>query len=447
MLYRNSVIIITIICLGGFLLSAPVAEGREQTSSASNDFLDLRGESWDHPYSIVVDGCSNKYVFGLFSGIKDFDPGSGRAMLTSDRDSASYFVKFSPEGEFRWVTAWCDDPVGGISSAAFDTDCNIYLVGNFTDTVDFDPGRREFVRNSNGKPDSYLVKLNSRGKFEWACTWGNDGWDEASGVAVDDDGNIFIISRIWQTFDFTASDGKIRNIAKGGGKSCLIKIDADGNFQDVYRWDACEPKDVAVDSDGFVYIAGDFGLGSALDFGLGMVDFAPGPEVEERKPMSSFNGYLLKLSPEGDFVWVKTWVVPGVMYVFGVAIDNEDNVYIVGEQPNYISIDPDSEDELFVSREMYHTYLINMDTDGVFQWARTWSSADWLAAERIYVDDEGTLYIIGDFSGTVDFDPGPEAAMVSTAADFAAFLIQMDSDGMFHNVYTWQGRLDGFARG
>jgi hypothetical protein len=424
-----------------FLISYPAA-----IADSDGDWFLSLDESWDHPYSIVIDEDSNRYVFGYFSGIKDFDPGPRRAILTTDRDDASYFVKFSPSGKFRWVTAWCNDAVGPIRSAAFDAKSNIYLVGNFTETVDFDPGRREFIRTSKGGPDSYLIKLNRKGDFEWACTWGDDGWDEASGVSVDDDGNIYVICTIWSTFDFYSSTGEVRGIAKGGGKSCLLKIDADGNFRDVYRWDACEPKDVATDSEGGVYIAGDFGLGSAPDFGLGMVDFAPGPAIEERMPMTSFNGYLLKLTSDGEFEWVQTWAVPGVFYVFGVAFDKAGGVYIVGELPDWTLIDPDFPDEIFATEEPYDIYVIKLDIDGAVQWGHTWSADDWLTAERIYADNDGFIYVIGDYSTPVDFDPGSGIAFPPGEGE-GAFLIRMDTDGIFHNLYTWPGRLDGFPRG
>jgi len=130
-----------------------------------------------------------------------------------------------------------------------------------------------------------------------------------------------------------------------------------------------------------------------------------------------------------------------------VAVDNEDNIYIVGELSNGVLLDPESSITMFQSDEMYNTHLIKLTSDGAFQWARTWSSNEWLTAERIYADNRGFIYMIGDYTGPVDFDPGTDVALPSPPEDRGAYLIRMNSDGILVDLYTWQGRYDGFARG
>src|SRR4051812_33891116 len=55
---------------------------------------------------------------------------------------------------------------------------NVYTVGTFHDTVDFDPGAGVYNLISNGSSSSiYLCKLDSMGNFVWARMWTNGVYD------------------------------------------------------------------------------------------------------------------------------------------------------------------------------------------------------------------------------------------------------------------------------
>jgi len=47
----------------------------------------------------------------------------------------------------------------------------LYVAGNFSETVDFDPGPLEDLRTADGFPDIYLSRFDAAGTYSWVKTW------------------------------------------------------------------------------------------------------------------------------------------------------------------------------------------------------------------------------------------------------------------------------------
>jgi uncharacterized repeat protein (TIGR01451 family) len=77
---------------------------------------------------------------------------------------------------------------------ATDQEGNIYIIGFFEQTVNFNPdwqGNTVFKTAIGGR-DIFLLKLNQNTGFEWVATIGGDEDDIGSDIVIDDIGNIFI---------------------------------------------------------------------------------------------------------------------------------------------------------------------------------------------------------------------------------------------------------------
>jgi len=119
----------------------------------------LGGSSYDAGSSITLDDAGNIYVTGYFQETVDFDPGSGITTLTSAGFSDIFILKLNATGNFIWAKK-----VGGTSfdisgSIKVDALNNIYTIGSFEQTVDFDPGPSQFSITSKGGNDIFLLKL------------------------------------------------------------------------------------------------------------------------------------------------------------------------------------------------------------------------------------------------------------------------------------------------
>ena len=123
-----------------------------------------------HPHSIAVDGSGNVYTTGSFLLTVDFDPGTGVTNLVSECGSkwSGFISKLNSSGDSVWANSWvpnltCGGYIVG-NSVAVDGSGNVYAVGSFESTVDFDPGSgvTNLTSSSWGSDDSpFIIKLNS----------------------------------------------------------------------------------------------------------------------------------------------------------------------------------------------------------------------------------------------------------------------------------------------
>ena len=77
-------------------------------------------------------------------------------------------------------------------AVAVDSSGNVYTIGHFGDTVDFDPGSGTANLTSNGGSDVFVSKLDSSGNYVWAKSFGGPEQDQGYGVAVDSSSNVYI---------------------------------------------------------------------------------------------------------------------------------------------------------------------------------------------------------------------------------------------------------------
>ena len=102
----------------------------------------LGGTGGEEGRGIVVDKNGNVYTTGTFQGTTDFDPGTGVYNLVSDAGTDVFVSKVDENGFFKWARSFG----GGGNTYDFgfsittDNQSNVYIIGQFSGTVDFDPG-------------------------------------------------------------------------------------------------------------------------------------------------------------------------------------------------------------------------------------------------------------------------------------------------------------------
>ncbi|MBK9320699.1 MAG: hypothetical protein IPM91_19190 [Bacteroidetes bacterium] len=84
---------------------------------------------------------------------------------------------------------------------AVDATGNVYTVGLFQGTVDFDPGAAVSNITTYGGSDGFLCKLSTAGNLVWVRRFGSTGVDRCLSVAIDAASNIYISGYHSATFD------------------------------------------------------------------------------------------------------------------------------------------------------------------------------------------------------------------------------------------------------
>jgi hypothetical protein len=137
--------------------------------------------------------------------------------------------------------------------------------------------------------------------------------------------------------------------------------------------------------------------------------------------------------------WVKTVGNTGLDACFNVITDNVGNVYVTGKFEGTVDFDPGPGTYNLTSSGSYDIYISKADAAGNFIWAKRIGGNDYDDAYEIKVAANGNLLLLGEFSGVVDFDPGPGIYNLVSAGDFDGYIASFDATGNF----VWAKRIGG----
>ena len=278
--------------------------------------------------------------------------------------------------EIKWHRTWgtINDDWG--KGVAVDSSDNVYLAG-WIDNL-----------GVNGS-DMALVKYDRFGVQQWNRTWGGIDGDYGRGVAVDSSDNVYLAGGT-DSFGVNNSD------------MVLVKYDSSGVQQWNRTWGGSDWDygwGVAVDSLNNVYLGG-----VADSFGVDYSDMV-----------------LVKYDSSGMQQWNRTWGGIAEDYVWGVAVDSLNNVYLAGGTGSSVVNDIDM-------------VLVKYDSLGAQQWNRTWGGSNWDLGWGVAVDSLNNVYLAGETGN-----------LVVGSGDIV--LVKYDSLGVQQWNRTWDENDGDFAKG
>lgn len=155
------------------------------------------------------------------------------------------------------------------------------------------------------------------------------------------------------------------------------------------------------------------------------------------------------------FNWAKGFTgTPNSYYSERIITDNNRNIYVMGYFKGTVDFDPSGTYTVTSASTpttgIYEPYLCKLDSNGNFMWVRTWkysyNSNQTLRFKNIDVDNSGNVYVLGQYSGTIDFNPSISATYTSSALGGngipEAFLIKLNSSGTFQWVSFVQSSIN-----
>ena len=146
------------------------------------------------------------------------------------------------------------------------------------------------------------------------------------------------------------------------------------------------------------------------------------------------------------FDWAKQMGGTGAESGNAIAQDASGNIYTTGNFINTVDFDPGA--GIFnLSATDNNIFVSKLDADGNFLWAKHFAntSGDGFG-KGMTIDPQGNIYVTGTFSGTVDFDPGPNIFNL-TAGNKEIFALKLDTDGNFIWVKKFGESADGSGQG
>ncbi len=116
--------------------------------------------------------------------------------------------KLNEDGTYAWAYQFgggYDETVIGMD---IDSDNNLYVMGTFYGTVDFDPDPVDTdVRVSTELFGLYLVSFTPDGDFRWVHTWTGGMFKDTGGIRIDDLNNIVMTGSYKGLVDFDPGTG------------------------------------------------------------------------------------------------------------------------------------------------------------------------------------------------------------------------------------------------
>lgn len=335
---------------------------------------------------------------------------------------------------FEWAKSMGGDGPAIGRSIAVDATGNIYTIGTFVGPADFDPNNGITLLSSEGVDDIFIQKLDPSGNLLWVKQMGGISEEYAPSIVVDDFGNVYSTGTFERDVDFDPGVGTAILTSEINAPNVYIqKLDTNGNFLWVKQMGSSgRDEGISIDLDDFgnIYTSGTF---------QGTVDFDPG--------LGSFlltsNGlkdiFIQKLDSDGNFVYAKKMGGFSGDLVRNMKVDNDGNIYITGHFEGTSDFDPGTGTVSLTSVGDSDVFILKLDSAGEFLWVKQMGGTGFDLGSSIATDDLGNVYTVGQFRGTVDFDPSSGSDMLTSEGLGDTFIQKLDPNGNF----LWVKRIGG----
>ena len=313
------------------------------------------GTDGDHyNMAVAADGAGNSYFVGYFGATATF----GNITITNT-GGGCFVAKADSGGNFLWAKSLLSRTQSVyLYGVVVDTNGNSYVTGYDGDAT--------FATNLvNGA--GFVAKFDSGGNLLWATPAGGQGM----GVALDETGNIFVVSSYSATAWWGNSPTKTNLTSIASAPNVAVaKYDGAGNLlwvsgsTNAFSFSGVGPT-LAVGSDGSAYVTG-------LQYPLA------GPWN---------NSFVCKYSAAGSLMWLD--LVTNMKFS-SIAVDSSNYVYAAGLNP--------------LPGDLNGCSLWTYDESGKLVATNDYGSAGSYGWPSMAVDSLGqNIYLTGDFFGTVTF--------------------------------------------
>lgn len=297
------------------------------------------------------------------------------------------------------------DAGGNIRDIVFDDSDNVYVIGSFEGTVDFDPGGAIATHTSMGLDDIFIAKYSASGGFLWATRFGGSGFEKGIAIALEGGTNDVLITGAFgsspATFDRMGPIPTGPALSYSGGLSDIFVArlnPANGSVVWANGYGSgglAEGTSIATNMSGEVFIGGKYS-GAGLSFGACSAISSTG----------ATDAFLTKLDiSTGNCVWVESMGGTNDDQINDISIHmGSPTVHIIGEfeSPNFIAqslpLTNNGNSDIFVAEYDQLSSTVN--------WLESIGGSGFDQGYGIGHNSTGELLITGKFSGMVDFKLG-----------------------------------------
>jgi len=285
---------------------------------------------------LKIDVFGNIIICGYFNINVDFDPSPATytlSTLASSRDA--FILKLDAGGNFIWAKNIGGNGSDEARALTSDASGNIYTIGRYEYTADFDPSISSYTINSVGNTDVFVSKLDVNGNFVWAKSFGGTSFDFGFSISLDATNNVYTGGGYRNTVDFDPGVGTFSATSTGGLDAYISKLDVNGNFlwANVFG---------SSGSDATTSLITDFSNNIiATGFFSGLTDFDSSPASYTLAP-SAIDVFILQNNSTGNLGWVHQLASNDYVESTAIVVDNSNNIYTSGLFQGTVDFDPNA---------------------------------------------------------------------------------------------------------
>ena len=413
--------------------------------------------------SITVDSSDNIIVSGSYgtNSVNLYDaPGVSYTLQPLSNSGANdvYIVKYSSNGVGKWATriAGTDNELSAAHGITVDSSDNIIVSGVYgsNPVYIYNANGSQFVTSlpNSGSTDVYIVKYDSTGFAMWATRIAGSGDDYGYDITVDSNNDIIVIG--W----YMSSSITIYDAAPNVSTRTLDNSDSSGNTSDAYI--------VKYGSDGIskwaTRIAGtgnEYGYGITVDSNNDIIvtgSYTSSPVTIYNAPGTSgtltldnsgaTDAYIVKYGSDGISKWATRIAGTGNEYGYGVAVDSNNNIIVIGFYTLYpITIydaAPSVSTRTLDNSGGYDVFIVKYNSSGISQWAtriaETESGTGFAYGLDITVDSSDNIIVTGYYRSNIITDTNPItiynangsiSGSLNNSGNFNAFVVKYNTNG------------------
>ncbi len=326
---------------------------------------------------------------------------------------------------------------------------NAYFVGNFRDTLDFDPGPGTRIL-SNLNTDVFIASYDPVGdmRFAFSISGPLASHETVGDIAVAPDGFFVITGH--QPFGYLDFDPDPMRELGTSGHLYVAGYNSNGEVQFAVSPRGGENVSsgnghaVTLDDTGNIYVTGHF---------VTSLDFSPADTTSGVLPNAG-NGdvFMASYTSTGAYRYAYSFGGASLDYGAGIAVDSKENVYIAGYFVGEVEFDPrdtnqDGDKELRVADTLSDMFLVSYDASGAFRFVYTFNTSRRIEIEKevaLGIDAADNIYMSGESMGTVPFDPEDsdadgDLAELEADPNGSAFLVSYNADGVLRYANMFNG--------
>lgn len=287
------------------------------------------GQYGDTGYGIQVDNVGSVIVTGQYRGNGVFGPDNFTSTIDPNTGAEAYdffLTKLDGGGNFLWTreaNAKYDDR--GLALAV-DEQNNIYVVGQFSDTITF-----QNTHNNQSMNAGFLIKYDDAGNEIWF-----DKYRAAQVILYDvkwSDDNIYLTGDFKGNMQVSHQGGIVAFTAGGEYNILISKLDESGNltwFSSNFSENEITSKQLALDASNDIYLTGLF-----------KCDFTEMNQIYGNSTFLSL-GYrdvhYIKYSNAGIFQWGRQFGSNEDDYCSAIVMNGVDHPVMAGSFENWIIV-------------------------------------------------------------------------------------------------------------